>query len=182
MEGLEELLLIGENISRESADISDSESIWNVQIRTGRSCITLGWTGDLMRLLETMSGSCGTWEKGHLLASVSHVTRLCAEFETRKCGRVHETAKSTIHPPSSFLPIPPLYSSPLPYFLPIMSLMPFEDLLALAEPPVTNEALRVAEKDPAEAKDHIDAMVEPLAVGSSCGDIKSVGSEVLSES
>ena len=40
-----------------------------------------------------------------------------------------------------------------------MSLTPFEDLLALAEPPVTNEALRVAEKDPAEAKDHIDAMV-----------------------
>ena len=66
MEGLEELPLVGENISRESADISDSESIRNVRIRMGRSWITLGWTGDSMGLLETMSGSCGTWGKGHL--------------------------------------------------------------------------------------------------------------------
>ena len=66
MEGLEELSLIGENVSSESADISDLESIWNVQIRMGRSWITLGWTGDSMELLETMSGSCGTCGKGHL--------------------------------------------------------------------------------------------------------------------
>ena len=39
-----------------------------------------------------------------------------------------------------------------------MSLMPFEDLLTLTEPPVANEAVQVAEKDLAKAKDHIDAM------------------------
>ena len=39
-----------------------------------------------------------------------------------------------------------------------MSLTPFEDLLALAEPPVANEAIQAAEKDLAEAKDQIDVM------------------------
>ena len=36
-----------------------------------------------------------------------------------------------------------------------MSLTPFEDLLALAEPPIANEAVQAAEKDLVEAKDHI---------------------------
>ena len=40
-----------------------------------------------------------------------------------------------------------------------MSLMPFEDLLTLTKPPIANEAIQAAEKDLAEAKDHIDVMV-----------------------
>ena len=39
-----------------------------------------------------------------------------------------------------------------------MFLTPFDDLLALAEPPIASEAVQAAEKDLAEAKDHIDVM------------------------